>query len=224
MKRSEINNYMKEAEKFFREMNFNLPRWSEWTVEQWKEQKSKCSGIFTNSLGWDLTDFGSGVYEKTGLLLFTLRNGRAGVDKKTYAEKIMMVKENQETPFHFHWLKMEDIINRGGGNLLIDLYKADEREEFSRESFEVEIDGVIMSVEAGHTVKLIPGQSICLQPYVYHRFYGETGAGPVLVGEVSMVNDDTADNRFKTAPGRFPSIEEDELPYHLLVTDYQAFV
>lgn len=224
MKRSEINNYIREAEKFFKEMNFNLPQWSEWTVEQWKDKKSKCSGIYTNSLGWDLTDFGSGVYEKTGLLLFTLRNGIARADKKTYAEKIMMVKENQETPFHFHWLKMEDIINRGGGNLLIDLYKADEREEFSREPFEVEIDGVLMSVEAGQTVKLTPGQSICLQPYVYHRFYGETGAGPVLVGEVSMVNDDTADNRFKSAQGRFPSIEEDELPYHLLVTDYQKFL
>jgi D-lyxose ketol-isomerase len=59
---------------------------------------------------------------------------------------------------------------------------------------------------------------------VYHRFYGESGKGRVLVGEVSAVNDDRTDNRFYEPVGRFPEIEEDEKPLHLLVTDYPRYL
>ena len=62
--------------------------------------------------------YGSGDFYKRGLFLFTLRNGKYNIDKKPYAEKIMIVEEEQETPMHHHWSKMEDIINRGGGNLV----------------------------------------------------------------------------------------------------------
>ncbi len=220
MKRSEINNYIKEAEEFFKGMGFYLPPWAYWKVKQWKENRDRCYEIFESGLGWDLTDFGSGNYRKTGLLLFTLRNGNQNINKKMYAEKIMLVKEEQETPFHFHWKKMEDIINRGGGNLLIDLYKADSNEDFSDELFTVRIDGILVDVKPGQTITLTPGESICLEPYIYHRFYGERGTSSVLVGEVSMVNDDETDNCFKTASGRFPEIEEDCSPYRLLITDY----
>ncbi len=37
----------------------------------------------------------------------------------------------------------------------------------------------------------------------------------MLIGEVSMVNDDEADNRFLDPIGRFPAIEVDVLPAHL---------
>ena len=222
MKRSEINSYIKEAEEFFRQMGFYLPPWAFWAKDQWESNLEQCTEIITNGLGWDLTDFGSGSYRNTGLLLFTLRNGKPGVDGKTYAEKIMLVKEMQETPFHFHWMKMEDIINRGGGNLVIELYKADKREGFSKELLDVHIDGRIVHVKPGQAVTLAPGESICLEPYIYHRFYGEKGTPSVLVGEVSMVNDDKTDNRFKTALGRFPKIEEDTDPYRLLITDYSV--
>jgi D-lyxose ketol-isomerase len=59
---------------------------------------------------------------------------------------------------------------------------------------------------------------------MYHRFYGEAGKGKVLVGEVSMVNDDNSDNCFYETIGRFPVIEEDEQPLHLLVSDYSKFI
>jgi D-lyxose ketol-isomerase len=59
---------------------------------------------------------------------------------------------------------------------------------------------------------------------MYHRFYGEPGKGKVLVGEVSMVNDDTSDNCFLEPVGRFPVINEDVPPLHLLVSDYQKFL
>jgi D-lyxose ketol-isomerase len=43
----------------------------------------------------------------------------------------------------------------------------------------------------------------------------------VLVGEVSAVNDDANDNCFLEPVGRFPLVDEDEQPVHLLVSDYQ---
>jgi hypothetical protein len=47
--------------------------------------------------------------------------------------------------------------------------------------------------------------------------------GRVLVGEVSMVNDDRTDNRFFESIGRFPQIMEDEPPLHLLTMDYAKY-
>jgi len=78
--------------------------------------------------------------------------------------------------------------------------------------------------EAPARVKVIlePGESITLEPEVYHTLYGEEGGGKVLVGEVSSVNDDATDNFFLEPVGRFPEIEEDEPPLYLLCTEYPS--
>ncbi|MFC2089901.1 D-lyxose/D-mannose family sugar isomerase [Bacteroidota bacterium] len=220
MKRSQINHIIEESKVYFNRMNFKLPPWAFWTPEDWKVRKTECTEIIENKLGWDLTDFGSGIYNQTGLLLFTIRNGNPSRDKKSYAEKIMIVEENQVTPMHFHWSKMEDIINRGGGILCIELYPSDENEEFAKHPFEVSIDGIRKTMNPGDTVYLEPGESITLYQGLYHCFYGKEGHGKVLVGEVSAGNDDNADNRFKEEVGRFPEIIEDTAPTHLLVGDY----
>ena len=136
----------------------------------------------------------------------------------------MIVEELQETPMHFHWSKMEDIINRGGGNLIIELYQSDQDEKFSDQSFVVKTDGVIRNLKPGDKITLTPGESICLEQGIYHRFYGEPGKGKVFVGEVSAVNDDTCDNRFFQPVGRFPEIIEDEKPLHLLASDYSKYL
>ena len=125
---------------------------------------------------------------------------------------------------HFHWSKMEDIINRGGGNLAIELYNADKDEQFAQTPVHVRIDGLEHIVEPGGTIILRLGQSICMEQYLYHRFYGEPGSGTVMVGEVSQCNDDTSDNRFYETIGRFPDIDEDEEPLHLLCSDYDKFL
>ncbi len=220
MKRSEINHLIEEAISFFNENKFYLPKWAYWAPEDWKGKQVK--EITDKMLGWDLTDFGSGKFFERGLLLFTLRNGRLNSKGKCYAEKIMVVRENQETPFHFHWTKHEDIINRGGAKLVIQLYKSTKDEKFSDEKVTVMIDDIPKTVKAGGEVVLEPGESIFLEPYVYHRFYA-TG-GTALVGEVSSVNDDNTDNRFYEELGRFPEIEEDVKPNHLLVIDYPQWV
>ena len=56
---------------------------------------------------------------------------------------------------------------------------------------------------------------------LYHDFSVEEGKGSVLLGEVSMCNDDNTDNYFYNKKvGRFPAIDEDEEPYRLLCNEY----
>lgn len=223
MKRSEINARIRDAERFFAEHRFHLPPFASWTPERWQETGREADEIRTKALGWDLTDFGRGDFSRIGLLLFTLRNGNLNDpdDTKTYAEKVMIVAPEQLTPWHFHWSKTEDIINRGGGNLVIELAWASEDESrLSDRPVEVSLDGVVRAVAAGGSVVLEPGQSVALLPRLYHNFYGQPGHGRVLVGEVSRTNDDSSDNRFLEPVGRFPDIEPDEPPYRLLCTEY----
>ena len=224
MKRSEINRLIQSSKEFFELMNFKLPPWAFWKPEEWKGKYETCNEIADNMLGWDLTDFGSGDFHKCGLILFTIRNGNMKKDKKLYAEKAMIVEELQETPLHFHWSKMEDIINRGGGNLVIELWNSTPDELLSDKPFTVKTDGVIRKLLPGDKIVLTPGESICLEQGLYHRFYGEAGKGKVFVGEVSAVNDDNTDNKFLNRVGRFPQIEEDEKPLHLLVSDYPKYM
>jgi len=225
VKRSEVNAIMGDAIKFLKKMGFYLPPFAYWSPDKWQTKGAEYQEIVDNMLGWDITDFGSGTFEETGLLLFTLRNGNLSKEQytKTYAEKVLIVQAGQVTPLHFHWHKMEDIINRGGGNLLIELYNSTEDEELADTDVLVSMDGRNYLAPAGTVVSLAPGQSITLFPGTYHRFWGEKGKGTVLVGEVSQVNDDNTDNRFLEPLGRFPEIEENEPPLHLLVTDYGKY-
>ncbi len=223
MKRSDINLLLSQALDFFESCAFALPPFARWNPETWHSLGPEADEIRDNELGWDVTDYGLDRFFEVGLLLFTIRNGNhraREIYPKGYAEKIMMVREQQVTPFHYHWNKREDIINRGGGNLVIELYRADERNRFSDDRFSVAVDGVRRAVSPGAAVILTPGESICLEPYVYHTFYGEKGSGSVMVGEVSDVNDDKADNCFYDQFGRFPEIVEDEEPLYYLCTEY----
>ncbi len=225
MKRSQINEIMREADTFIRERGFYLPPFAYWTSEDWTTKGADAREILENGLGWDITDFGSGDYQKCGLFLFTIRNGHPRnletLQGKLYAEKIMIVEVGQVTPMHFHWHKTEDIINRGGGRLAIQLYNSTVDEDLAPTEVTVSMDGVKRTVRAGETIILSPGESITLPTLVYHKFWGVEER--VLVGEVSLVNDDKTDNRFYERVGRFPTIEEDEPPLHLLVNDYQQF-
>ena len=218
MKRSEINRYIDEARAFFAEHSFYLPVWVDWTPEEWATKGEECEEIRRNQLGWDVTDFAKGDFMKEGLTLVTIRNGNVKYDKKSYCEKIMFVRENQITPTHFHWRKMEDIIHRGGGVFCVKLWKADANEQPTDEPCSVQVDGVTTVVPAGEVLRLYPGQSISFEPYMYHQFWSENG--PSMIGEVSTVNDDANDNRFLEEQGRYPSIDEDEPAQYLLCNEY----
>lgn len=222
MKRSEINGIIKEFEGMLKEYRFALPPFLSFTPEEWAEKGHEYDEIRDNALGWDVTDYGEGDYANKGLALITIRNGNVHNDKytKTYAEKIMMIREGQTSPNHFHWNKMEDIINRGGGNVVFRLWNADENEGLADTDVEICQDGRRYMVPAGTEIVLHPGESLSLYPYYYHEFTIQPGSGTTLVGEVSMCNDDNTDNRFLEPLGRYPSIEEDEKPYRLLCTEY----
>lgn len=223
MKRSEINAIMRKTVEFLRGQNFSLPPFAFWGPEDWEKKGDEVDEIRECMLGWDITDFGSGNFQKVGLVIFTLRNGHFTNSKytaKTYCEKILIAGEEQVTPLHFHWSKMEDIINRGGGNLIVQLYNSTEEGGLAESDVEVSIDGIRRKVKAGSIISLRPGESICLPPRLYHKFWGEKGKGTVLLGEVSKVNDDRVDNRFYEKIGRFPGIEEDEKPLYLLCWEY----
>ncbi len=222
MKRSELNAIMRAGIDFTRVMRFPLPPFAYWSPREWRDKGHEYDEIRDNMLGWDITDFGRGDYHRIGLLLFTIRNGNVTMPQyvKPYAEKILIVGENQVTPYHFHWNKMEDIINRGGGNLLVQIRNATEDDRLGSGPVTVCMDGRRFSVAAGTVLRITPGESITLPARQYHTFWGESGAGPILLGEVSSVNDDIADNRFLEPMGRFPDIEEDVPPLHLLAGEY----
>lgn len=222
MKRSEINAIIKEFEALLSEYKFALPPFLSFTPEEWAEKGHEYDEIRDNALGWDVTDYGMGDYDNLGLALITIRNGNTHNPKytKTYAEKIMMVREGQISPNHFHWNKMEDIINRGGGNVVFRLWNATPDEGLADTDVEICRDGRRYKVPAGTEIVLKPGESLSLYPYYYHEFTIQPGSGTTLIGEVSMCNDDNTDNRFYKQLGRFPTIEEDEPPYRLLCNEY----
>jgi len=225
MKRSEINKYIAEADAFFGANHFNLPPYAHWSADAWKKVGSEADELRQQHLGWDVTDFGSGEFATKGLTLFTVRNGvpaGAGKPDKVYCEKIMYVREGQVTPYHYHVGKTEDIINRGGkgaGRLAVQLYNLKEGGGLADTEVSVACDGVRRKLPAGSIVYLGPGESITLTPFLYHQFYGVDG--DAIIGEVSSVNDDAADNFFLEALPRYPKIVEDEAPAKLLCNEYQ---
>jgi D-lyxose ketol-isomerase len=223
MKRSQINRAIKEMEALINKYSFALPTFCHWTPEDWESKGHEYDEIRDNMLGWDVTDYGEGRFDELGFTLITIRNGNVKMKnkyKKTYAEKLLMLKEDQYSPMHFHWEKMEDIINRGGGNVLITVYNSTTSDKFADTEVKISSDGREYYVPAGSKIRLTPGESITIYPYMYHDFEVEKGTGPVLLGEVSMCNDDKNDNRFYEDFGRFPTIEEDEKPYRLLCFEY----
>ncbi len=227
MLRSEINHIMREADAFIGSFGFLLPPFAYWSPDDFRRRRREADAIVEGRLGWDITDYGLGEFDRTGVFLFTVRNGNlADLGRgrgMLYAEKIMISRRNQVCPMHRHNLKAEDIINRGGGKLVIELFMSDDDGRIDpKAEVEVASDGIRKRLPAGGRLALSPGESITLLPGVWHAFWGEER--DVLVGEVSTVNDDLTDNVFRDAIGRFPDIEEDEPPLHLLVGDYDRLL
>lgn len=221
MKRSAINRCIAEAAAFFAGHCFLLPPFASWTPEDWRRLGPEADDLRIQRLGWDVTDFNSGDFPARGLTMFTLRNGRSSRPEtaKPYAEKIMMVRNLQLTPFHYHAQKTEDIINRGRtGRLVVQLYRSTRERRFAEDPATVVCDGVSRQVEAGGMVILGPGESITLPPFLYHAFHAVDG--DALIGEVSSTNDDDTDNYFYEPVGRYPAIDEDEAPLRLLCNEY----
>jgi D-lyxose ketol-isomerase len=227
MKRSTVNEILAEADRFIRSFGYLLPPFAHWPPAEMKARRGEIVGIVGARLGWDITDYGKGDFERLGLFLFTVRNGNAGDLRRgsgmLYAEKIMISRRDQLSPMHRHVVKAEDIINRGGGTLAIELFASAPDGTIDRHApVSVPTDGVLRRLPAGGVLKLAPGESVTLLPGVWHAFWGEER--DVLIGEVSTVNDDLADNVFAEPLARFAGIEEDAPPTRLLVSDYDRWL
>ena len=228
MERSQINEILEESERFIRSFGYVLPPFAYWSPQDMRARTaSDAKAIRANRLGWDITDYGQGNFEDLGLFLFTVRNGSSEDLTKgrgmLYAEKIMISRQDQLSPMHRHNIKAEDIINRGGGKLVLELFASNPDGSIDPDA-EVSVltDGVVRSFSPGGLLKLDPGESVTLMPGIWHAFWGE--GGDVLIGEVSTVNDDLTDNVFREPIGRFSTIIEDEKPKHLLVSDYDTWL
>ncbi|MEJ6389527.1 D-lyxose/D-mannose family sugar isomerase [Gymnodinialimonas ulvae] len=227
MKRSEVNDIMAEADAFMRSFGFALPPFAYWTPGEFVDRKDAARAVIDQRLGWDITDFGAGDFENLGLFLFTLRNGRLsdlqGGGGMCYAEKLLISKKDQMSPMHRHYLKAEDIINRGGATLAVEMFGAAEDGSCDPNAGGVVMcDGIERRFTPGEVLLFAPGESVTLMPGDWHAFWGE--GGDVLIGEVSTVNDDETDNWYREPLGRFAEIEENVDPTHLLVSDYAKWL
>ncbi|MDA9136359.1 D-lyxose/D-mannose family sugar isomerase [Ascidiaceihabitans sp.] len=227
MKRSSINDIITEADELMRSFGFVMPPFAYWSPNEFKARKDIAKNVIAARCGWDITDYGAGKYDEMGLFLFTLRNGRLADLQRgggmCYAEKLLISKQDQLSPMHTHVLKAEDIINRGGATLVVELFGSDDAGNFADDKGgTVYCDGIKCDFVAGEKLQLAPGESVTLMPGDWHAFWGD--GGDVLIGEVSTVNDDETDNIFREPIGRFANIEEDVDPKHLLVSDYRKWL
>ncbi len=227
MKRSKIENEIARSKELIAKNNIKLPMFGYWDLGEWRANASRLDTIRRTLLGWDVTDFGSDDFDNTGAVLFTIRNGlldEPGVGTP-YAEKLIIMKEGQVLPLHFHFNKTEDIINRAGGVLMIQLFRSLPDGEVD-ETGDVEIytDGVLNTLKAGSVIEIMPGGSITITPGIYHLFDIKKGAGDVVVGEVSAINDDNTDNRFAVERKRFAGIDEDVPVTVPLLNEYEELI
>ena len=162
MKRSEINEILGHTRQFFSKHDVHLPPFASFPPTQWQQLDHHAwREVFDLKLGWDVTAFGGNHFAERGLTLFALRNGSPNGTpyEKCYAEKIMHVRDGQVTPMHFHWRKREDIINRGGGNLIIELWNAGTHEETEETDVTVSVDGCFQTHAAAVSCAFDPGKA-----------------------------------------------------------------
>lgn len=215
MKRSEINRQIRWAMETCKKEGFHLPAFAYWTQEDWNAHASETLHMKAVMQGWDVTDYNSGDFDRIGAVLFTLRNGNIYDSGKgtPYCEKIIAMKAGQKLPFHFHYSKTEDIINRTGGTLCVRVYCSLPKEQGygidTQSDVQLRLDGVPVTIPAGGVVEVTNGNSITLFPYIYHEFWAKPEDGDLIIGEVSSINDDSKDNHFAENMV-LPPIEEDE--------------
>ena len=162
MKRSRVNRIMAEADAMIRRHGFTLPPFAYWSVEDFRARKDMAARVTAARMGWDITDYGQRRFDQMGLFLFTLRNGDLADLRRgggmCYAEKLLISRQDQLSPMHTHAIKAEDIINRGGATLVVELYGSDDRGGFAPDrGGVVRCDGIARPFGPGEKLRLAPG-------------------------------------------------------------------
>ena len=144
MKRSEVNNVVRQASDFFKKNGWVLPP----------------------NPRWDVTDFGLGNFERNGLVLVNL------CEEVEYCEKLMYARKGMTTPAHAHKKKKEDIICRTG--LLAIQVWLGRPDEAPNAEFDIQVNNEKIKIKSGEFVRLSSGERVTLVPGVYHEFFPET--------------------------------------------------
>jgi D-lyxose ketol-isomerase len=213
VKRSQINQILERCEAFLLAQQFFLPPFARWDTNTW--HTSEAVLLKQAGLGWAITDFGLGNFAQHGAIVFTLRNG--ALFDSVYCEKIIVLERGQTIGHHYHLDKTEDVINRSGGVLEVQLHSLNANNQLGSQPVRVARDGVWTDLPSGTVLRLLPGESVTLLPRTSHLFYAPDST--ILMGEISSVNDDSRDNYFVFGVGS-TQIEEDAAPYRLLTQDY----
>lgn len=226
MKRSFVESRIDAMTTLCERHGLKLPPFAQWSEDDYRADPAAARRIAQGGLGWNVVEFRPGAFAREGLGVFTLRMGDwrqlANGRGRLYAEKALMAEDGQRAPHHYHIVKTEDIVNRGGARFVVELFKVDRAGAPLKERFRVLKDVRTLELNAGDRVALEPGESLTLEPFVAHAFWAEGGA--VLAGEVSLVNDDASDNYFLPALPAAAPIEEDVAKRRLTVRDYERLI
>ena len=131
MKRSEINKVLEDTKALVHKHQITLPPFAYWFPEYWGCKGIECDEIHDCMLGWDITAFGSGEFDKTGLpslrcATATIRTRSTGT--RPTAKNCQSPPKSRSRQCTSIGLRSQDIINRGGDNLMIKLYNSTEDE------------------------------------------------------------------------------------------------
>lgn len=226
MKRSFMDARIEAMRAMCEKHGVRLPPFALWSEAQYGADLAAGRRIAERGLGWNVVEFKPGAFATDGLCLFTLRmgdwrqlhNGRG----RLYAEKVLFAEDGQRTPHHYHIVKTEDVINRGGARFVVELAKVDRAGAPLKERFRVVKDVTTLELGPGDQVRLEPGESLTLEPFVAHAFWAEGGA--TLGGEVSLANDDGTDNYFLPPLKPFAAIEEDKPKRYVTTRDHARLI
>jgi len=226
MRRSFIDARIDAMLEFCARQKFALPPFALWGEADFRGNLDAARRIAEAGLGWNVVEFKPNGFASDGLTLITTRMGPwRDLSKgrgRLYGEKAMMALDGQRTPHHYHVVKTEDILNRGGARFVVELFKVDQSGARVNERFDVLKDATMLRLAPGDRVTLEPGESIVLEPFVAHAFWAEGGS--VLAGEVSLVNDDSTDNYFLPPLPPAAPIEEDAAACYVTVRDHAALL
>ena len=222
MKRSFIDARIDEMLSACQRHGAALPPFALWGEEDYRADPAAAARILEGGLGWNIVEFEPGRFAEAGLCVFTLRmgdwrhlsNGRG----RLYGEKVLWAQDGQRTPQHYHIVKTEDVVNRGGAKFVVELVKVDRAGLALKERFRVLKDVKTLELGPGAEVTLEPGESLTLDPFVAHAFWAR--GGPTLAGEVSLANDDRSDNYFLPPLAPPAPVAEDAARRYITVRDH----
>ena len=226
MKRSFIDARIEAMLSFCERHGVKLPPFALWSEDRYRADPAAARRVAEGGLGWNIVEFTPGAFAHEGLSVFTLRMGDwrklATGRGRLYAEKALMAEDGQRTPHHYHIVKTEDVVNRGGARFVVELFKVDRSGAPLKERFRVLKDAAMLDLNAGDRVSLEPGESLLLEPFVAHAFWAE--GGKTLAGEVSLANDDSSDNYFLPPQALAAPIEEDQPKRFVTTRDHARLV